>query len=168
MQGRDRPDPLTGKFEVAPFDFKALDMFKLMSMQSRIPMHFFPMAMYTHKLVPPPDTTSSGVGEQRSAKRGAVSMKFLAKTDGLGGLKDKEFAADVQAAVEKEYDALVAYHKGNENENNKEVSPTTSALQVQVQGRRSNSTSTSARVNLRSRIGKLAEARKKIYEFDHE
>ena len=97
-------------------------------------------------------------------------MKFLAKTDGLGGLKDKEFAADVQAAVEKEYDALVAYHKGNENENenNKEVSPTTSALQVQVQGRRSTSTSTCARVNLRSRIGKLAEARKKIYEFDHE
>ena len=33
--GRDRPDETTGKFVVAPFDMKALDMFKLVCMQSR-------------------------------------------------------------------------------------------------------------------------------------
>ena len=33
--GRDRPDPDTGKFVVSPFDFKALDMFKLVAMQSK-------------------------------------------------------------------------------------------------------------------------------------
>ena len=54
--GRDRPDPSTGEFVVAPFDFKALDMFKLIAMQSRKPMHFVPMAMYTHQLIPPPET----------------------------------------------------------------------------------------------------------------
>lgn len=32
--GRDRPDPATGKFVVAPFDSKVLDMFKLMAIQS--------------------------------------------------------------------------------------------------------------------------------------
>jgi hypothetical protein len=32
--GRDRPDPETGKFVVAPFDSKALDMFKLIAIQS--------------------------------------------------------------------------------------------------------------------------------------
>jgi hypothetical protein len=32
---------------------------------------------------------SSALGEERSAKRGVVSVSFLAETDGLGGLKDK-------------------------------------------------------------------------------
>lgn len=40
-------------------------------------MHFFPMAMYTHQLVPPPKTISSAIGEQRSAARGEVSIHFL-------------------------------------------------------------------------------------------
>jgi hypothetical protein len=33
--GRDRPDAATGEYVVAPFDGKALDMFKLVCMQSR-------------------------------------------------------------------------------------------------------------------------------------
>ena len=37
-------------------------------------MHFFPMAMYTHTLVPPPKEVSTELGETRSAKRGAVSV----------------------------------------------------------------------------------------------
>jgi hypothetical protein len=52
-------------------------------------MHFFPMAMYTHTLVPPPKEVSTELGETRSAKRGAVSVDILDETDGLGGLKDK-------------------------------------------------------------------------------
>ena len=53
------------------------------------PMHFFPMAMYTHTLVPPPKEVSTELGETRSAKRGAVSIDILDETDGLGGLKDR-------------------------------------------------------------------------------
>ena len=30
-----------------------------MAMQSQRPLHFFPMAMYTHKLVPPPSTAAT-------------------------------------------------------------------------------------------------------------
>ncbi|KAJ1433148.1 hypothetical protein B484DRAFT_326941 [Ochromonadaceae sp. CCMP2298] len=86
--GRDRPDE-SGKFVVAPFDLKALDMFKLMAMQSQKRMHFFPMAMYTHQLIPPPKAVSSDLGEVRSAKRGAVSISITEVMDGLGGLKDK-------------------------------------------------------------------------------
>lgn len=107
--GRDRPDD-SGEFVVAPFDFKALDMFKLVGMQSGKPIHFFPMAMFTHRLVPPPKTTDSALGEKRSAKRGAVSVKFLPQTDGIGGLKDKEFTAEVQAAVDGAYAELVKFH----------------------------------------------------------
>ena len=54
--GRDRPDAETKRFVVSPFDVKAIDMFKLMAMQSKKPLHFFPMAMHTNKLIPPPDT----------------------------------------------------------------------------------------------------------------
>ena len=32
--GRDRPDETTGQFVVAPFDSKAVDMFKIIGMQS--------------------------------------------------------------------------------------------------------------------------------------
>ncbi len=108
--GRDRPDS-TGNFVVAPFDYKSLDMFKLLGMQSKRPLHFFPMAMYTNKLVPPPDTVSSTLGEQRSAKRGAVSFHILDETDGLGGLKDKEFCSDLQLKVENSFNDLVKFHK---------------------------------------------------------
>ena len=93
---------------------KALDMFKLVGMQSGKQMHFFPMAMYTHTLVPPPKEVSSELGETRSAKRGAVSIEFLDETDGLGGLKDKEFTADIQRRVEASYQDLVTWHKSHQ------------------------------------------------------
>merc|ERR1711871_1841277 len=108
--GRDRPDE-TGEFVVAPFDAKALDMFKLMAMQSGKPLHFFPMAMYTHKLVPPPDATATAeLGEARSAKRGPVSISWLPETNGLGGLKDKEFTREMEANVKRAYSDLSAWH----------------------------------------------------------
>eukprot|EP01035_Chromulina_nebulosa_P019310 gene19310-25171_t len=108
--GRDRADD-SGDFVIAKFDFKALDMFKLISMQSKKPTHFYPMAMYTHTLVPPPDSVSSTLGESRSGKRGAVSVALLAETDGIGGLKDKEFTEEIQIRVDQAYKELVDYHK---------------------------------------------------------
>ena len=102
--GRDRPDPDTKQFAVAPFDVKSVDMFKVLALQSKKvipcfitslllrseqPLHLFPMAMYTNKLIPPPDTLSSTLGESRNAKRGAVSMHLLDEINDLGGFKDK-------------------------------------------------------------------------------
>ena len=107
--GRDRPDA-TGTFVVSPFDAKSLDMFKLIAMQSGKSLHFFPMAMYSNELVPPPDAVSSTVGEARSAKRGAVSINFLDPTDGIGGLKDKQFTAEIQSQIEMAYQELVKFH----------------------------------------------------------
>jgi hypothetical protein len=80
-------------------------------MQSGKPLHFFPMSMYTHKLVPPPSAAATAeLGEARSAKRGPVSVEFLDETDGLGGLKDKAFTAELQANVNKSYENLCAWH----------------------------------------------------------
>ena len=47
------------------------------------------MAMYTNKLIPPPETLSSTLGESRNAKRGAVSMHLLDEIADMGGFKDK-------------------------------------------------------------------------------
>lgn len=58
--GRDRPDE-TGEFVVAPFDSKVLDMFKILAIQSAKPLSFFPMAMYSNQLVPPPKSVRSVV-----------------------------------------------------------------------------------------------------------
>ena len=108
--GRDRPDK-SGKFVVAPFDYKSLDMFKLMAIQSGKPLHFFPMAMYTHRLVPPPDAQATAeVGESRSAKRGPISIAWLPETDGLGSLKDKEFSEKIEKSVIMAYNKLCEWH----------------------------------------------------------
>lgn len=59
--GRDRPDPETGKFVVSPYDPKSVEVFRLMAAKAsgkdrNGPVtHFFPFAMWTNKLVPPPD-----------------------------------------------------------------------------------------------------------------
>lgn len=71
------------------------------------------MAMYTHKLIPPPDSFSTSLGETRSAKRGPISVHFLDETDGLGGLKDKEFTKELQDRVEAAYQSLTSWHEAN-------------------------------------------------------
>lgn len=59
--GRDRPDPATGKFVVSPYDPKSVEVFRLMASKARgrdgegPVTHFFPFAMWTNKLVPPPE-----------------------------------------------------------------------------------------------------------------
>lgn len=106
--GRDRPAPIVPSentaaattctppqeetFVVAPYDGKVLDMFRLLAMQAgcREKTHFFPMAMFTHQLVPPPKTVSSGIGEVRSAQRGEVSIHLLGELPGgLGSIRDR-------------------------------------------------------------------------------
>lgn len=108
--GRDRPDPATGKYVVAPFASKVLDMFRILSMQSGKKMHFFPMAMFTHELIPPPETRSNGLFEKRTAKRARVSIDLLNNMEDLGGLKDKEYLAEVQEKVDNSYKALSDWH----------------------------------------------------------
>jgi hypothetical protein len=45
--GRDRTDKHTGKMAVAPFDSRAVDMFRVLSTKSQHPTHFFPLSMLT-------------------------------------------------------------------------------------------------------------------------
>ena len=60
--GRDRRNVETGEVPIADFDSKTLDMFRLMGNKSKVPTHYFPLAMVTYDLCPPPDDDFGGCG----------------------------------------------------------------------------------------------------------
>jgi len=119
--GRDRPDPESREFVVAPFDERSVQMFKLMANKanrnSGKDTHFFPMAMLTHELVPPPDGVQAQVGEKRSAKRGAAMIWFgeEVKDERVEGVADRQrhaiFYENVMKQVLEKYDELAKERK---------------------------------------------------------
>lgn len=78
--GRDRPNS-QGIVEVAPFDAQSIEMFYLMTKKATRPTHFFPLALATFDLIPPPETIQIELGEHRKAKRGAIHLAFGPKID---------------------------------------------------------------------------------------
>lgn len=73
--GRDRRDVASGKTPIAPFDPKTVDMFRLMGRKSKVPTHYYPLAMVSYELCPPPDFVEAGVGEQRNFRFVPVGIK---------------------------------------------------------------------------------------------
>jgi hypothetical protein len=67
---------------------------------------FYPMAIKSHRLVPPPDTLGSTVGEKRSAQRAGVGIA-LGKAAGPTSSKT-ELTAYVEAEVNSAYAKLAA------------------------------------------------------------
>ncbi|CAE8709874.1 unnamed protein product [Polarella glacialis] len=93
--GRDRKSPETGRFIPAKFDPQSVGLFQLLAQKAAAKgkgakTHFFPLAMWTNQLVPPPDDTKAGVGEERSAARAPVALAFGPEMvpDDLGGRKE--------------------------------------------------------------------------------
>ena len=78
--GRDRPNK-QGIVEVAPFDPQSLEMLHLMAQKSGHPTFFFPMALKTFYLLPPPQTIQVELGEARVTKRGASHLAFGPEID---------------------------------------------------------------------------------------
>ncbi|GAB5034253.1 glycerol-3-phosphate acyltransferase [Nannochloropsis oceanica] len=74
--GRDRTDVHTGKMAVAPFDSRAVDMFRVLSTKSQHPTHFFPLSMLTAQVLPPPAKVAMEVGERRLVARRPVHVYF--------------------------------------------------------------------------------------------
>lgn len=71
--GRDRPDQ-NGVVQIAPFDAPSIEMFYLMAKRSKRPTHFYPLALKTYDLLPPPQGIQTELGERRQIKGGDVSM----------------------------------------------------------------------------------------------
>jgi glycerol-3-phosphate O-acyltransferase len=73
--GRDRRNA-AGDVEVAPFDPDSIEMFWLMAKKSGRPAHFFPLALATHSLLPPPSSIEKRLGERRDAHCTPVHLAF--------------------------------------------------------------------------------------------
>ncbi len=71
--GRDRPND-QGKIEPAPFDAQSIEMFHLMAQKAGTPTYFYPMALSTYDLLPPPETIQLELGEVRTTQRGAIHL----------------------------------------------------------------------------------------------
>jgi glycerol-3-phosphate O-acyltransferase len=73
--GRDRRDS-NGHVLPAPFDPNSIEMFYLMAKKAKTPTHFYPLALDTYELLPPPETVQVELGEMRVAKRTPIHLAF--------------------------------------------------------------------------------------------
>ena len=76
--GRDRKQA-DGTIALAPFDPPSLELFRLMAKDTKT--HFYPFAMDTYALFPPPETVQTELGESRTADAVPVSISFGAEID---------------------------------------------------------------------------------------
>ncbi len=114
--GRDRPGP-SGVVEVAPFDPQSIEMFWLMAQQSGHPTHFYPMALATYDLLPPPHSTRKEIGEGRHTKCTPIHLAFGPEIDMLhypgSDAKDKRSKRKHRAEyiwnlVKNEYERIIS------------------------------------------------------------
>lgn len=102
--GRDRRDLESGKTPIAPFDSKTIDMFRLMGNKSKKPTHYYPLAMVSYELCPPPDFIEAGVGELRNFRFTPVGIKVGEELESVGGLEVRQaFNEHTFAEAEKDY-----------------------------------------------------------------
>lgn len=73
--GRDRPNE-AGEIEVAPFDPQSIELLWLLAQNSKRNTHFYPLALNTYALLPPPLSVEKELGEQRHAQCAAIQMAF--------------------------------------------------------------------------------------------
>lgn len=88
--GRDRRDLEKGEVPIAPFDTKTIDIFRLMGNKSKVPTHYYPLAMVTYDLCPPPDFIVPGVGEPRNVRYVPIGLNFGDELESVGGLEQRQ------------------------------------------------------------------------------
>lgn len=73
--GRDRPDK-NGVVGPANFDPDSLEMFWLMAQKAKRPTHFYPLALLTYDMLPPPPQVELELGENREAYYTPIYLSF--------------------------------------------------------------------------------------------
>jgi len=106
--GRDRRNVATGEVPLAPFDAKTIDIFRLFGNKSRVPTHYYTLAMVSYDLCPPPDFVEAGVGEERNVRYEPVGIAVGEELASVGGLEARhEFTDRAFAQCQRDYDALL-------------------------------------------------------------
>lgn len=78
--GRDRRNK-DGIVEMAPFDPQSIEMFYLMAKKAKKPTFFYPMALGTYEMLPPPETIQHELGEKRMTKRVGIHLAIGKQID---------------------------------------------------------------------------------------
>lgn len=78
--GRDRTTE-EGIIKISPFDPQSIEMFRLFAKKSGKPTHFFPMALATHSIMPPPATLRVELGEKRATYGGSAHIHIAQEID---------------------------------------------------------------------------------------
>lgn len=78
--GRDRPNE-KGIIKIAPFDSQSIEMFWLITQQAKRPTHFYPLALSTYSLQPPPAQIHKEIGEAREVHYKPVGLSFGKEID---------------------------------------------------------------------------------------
>lgn len=86
--GRDRINTF-GEVEMAPFDPQSIELFWLIARQAARPTHFYPLALSTYQVLPPPSGVHQQIGEKRYAQRSSVTLSFGEEID-MEGLVPNE------------------------------------------------------------------------------
>lgn len=111
--GRDRKDS-NDEYEVAKFDAKSVEMFRLMGDKGGRPTHFYPLSMLTYNVCPPPESVGGAVGEQRTVKWSPAGLHFGDEVDleqYMQACIVDGFPSDCDPAAERELvrDALASH-----------------------------------------------------------
>ncbi|MDF2550627.1 MAG: plsB [Chlamydiales bacterium] len=93
--GRDRKNE-QGQIEVAPFDPQSLEMFWLLGERAAKKTHFYPLALATYDILPPPDGLLVELGESRKTKQAPAGLSF-------GPEIERELFQKMPALDKKEY-----------------------------------------------------------------
>lgn len=117
--GRDRPDR-TGHVDVAHFDPQSIEFFWLMAQRADHPTHFYPLALSTYHLLPPPDRVEKKLGELRSTSATPIRLalgaeidmeNFPGSTQGDKRQKRKQRAQYIWEQVRKNYQQIEVLKK---------------------------------------------------------
>ncbi len=73
--GRDRQNE-KGEIEISAFDPQSVELFSLMAKKATTPTHFFPLALFTYHILPPPDSIGGELGECRKTEGGEAHLYF--------------------------------------------------------------------------------------------
>jgi glycerol-3-phosphate O-acyltransferase len=110
--GRDRKNG-NGEIRPAPFDPQSVAMFYLMAKKGATATHFYPLALDTYTLLPPPDQIQHELGEERIVKRDAIGLALGPEFDmnrTLPPLSKEEqrarLAHDIWSQVDRLYTSL--------------------------------------------------------------
>jgi len=94
--GRDRLG-LTGIPEVAPFDPQSIEMFRLIAKKAGR-THFYPLALSTYKLLPPPGSVDNTFGEARVPSSTPIHLAFGEEIDFEEGVNPELGKEEVRKA----------------------------------------------------------------------